>query len=52
MLAAVAFLDRNGTRLVRDEAEIFVVLIGLAAGEVDEAMVARWLAENATREPR
>ena len=52
LLAAVAFLDRNGDRLVPDEAEIVVVIMGLAAGAVDEAIVARWLADNATREPR
>ena len=52
LLAAVAFLDRNGYRLVPDEAEIVVVLMGLAAGEVDEAVVARWLADSATPAPR
>ena len=52
LLAAAAFLDRNGYRLVPDEAETVVVIIGLAAGEIDETQLARWFADNATRKPR
>ncbi len=52
LLAAVAFLDRNGYRLAPDEAEIVVVIIGLAAGEADDTVLARWLADNATRKSR
>ena len=52
LLAAVAFLDRNGYRLAPDEAEIVIVIIGLAAGEADDTVLARWLADNATRKSR
>lgn len=42
-LAAVVFLALNGVAVEFDEAEIAVVIIGLAAGKVSEAELAIWL---------
>ena len=42
-LAAVVFLALNGVSVEFDEAEIAVVIIGLAAGEVSESELAIWL---------
>lgn len=42
-LAAMAFLALNGIELRFNEAEIVVMIIGLAASEVSEAQLADWL---------
>lgn len=44
--AAVLFLERNGRRFVAMEADAIVHTLGLAAGELDEADYAEWLATN------
>ena len=43
ILAAVVFLALNGVTVEFDEAEIAVVIIGIAAGELSEADLADWL---------
>ena len=48
ILAAVMFLDVNGYALRPNEAEAYTVIMALAAGEIDEAALAAWIAENAT----
>jgi len=46
LLAAQVFLALNGYRLEPEEAEIVHMIVGLAAGEVDEGGLANWLQEN------
>ena len=43
VLAAVVFLALNDVQLKFDEAEIVVMVIGLAAGEITEEQIADWL---------
>lgn len=43
---AVAFLERNGIPFKASEAEAVIRTLALAAGELDEAEYAAWLAEN------
>ncbi len=47
-LAIRAFLRLNGYLYEPEEAEEVVMIVALAAGEVDEAVLAVWIAENAT----
>ena len=42
-MTAYVFLARNGRRLLAPEAEATAMVIGLAAGEIDEAAFAAWL---------
>ena len=42
-LAAVSFFALNDINLEFDEAEIVVMIIGMAAGEVSEVQLADWL---------
>jgi death-on-curing protein len=46
LLAAQVFLALNGYRLEPEEAEIVHIIVGLAAGEVDESELANWLQDN------
>jgi death-on-curing protein len=46
LLAIVTFLGLNDVRFAADEAEAVVVIRGLAAGEIAEAGLARWIADN------
>ncbi len=46
LLAAFVFLYLNGLHLRAPEADAVVVTLDLAAGRVDEAGYARWLADN------
>jgi death on curing protein len=46
-LAAVSFLALNDVELEFDEPEIVVMVLGLAAGEVNEAEFAEWLRKAA-----
>lgn len=50
LLAARAFLFRNGYRLVPDEDETVDVIEGVAAGNVSESELTEWMEANA--EPR
>ncbi|MBM3556010.1 MAG: type II toxin-antitoxin system death-on-curing family toxin [Alphaproteobacteria bacterium] len=43
-LAAYVFLRRNGYRLVAPEAEVVETILALAAGRIDEAALAAWIA--------
>ena len=47
MMAAYVFLRINGYRLEASEAEAVVVFQDLAAGEIDEAVLAKWIEANA-----
>ena len=48
-MAAYVFLRLHGYRLVAPEAEAVVAFQDLAAGEIDEAMLAKWIEANAER---
>jgi death-on-curing protein len=45
-MSAYVFLARNGRRLIAPETEATTMMIGLAAGEIDEAPFAAWLRTN------
>jgi death-on-curing protein len=45
-LAAYAFLDINGLRLIAPEAEAVVMTLGLASGEMPEEGFAAWLRDR------
>lgn len=46
LLALVVFLGLNGIDFVTDEAEAVVMIRGLAAGEISEEGLARWIRDN------
>ena len=46
VLAAAVFLDLNGFEFRPAEAEVVTVIMVLAAGEIDDTIVAQWLADN------
>lgn len=46
LLCLVTFLGLNGVDFVANEAEAVVIIRDLAAGEVDEAGLARWIRDN------
>ena len=46
LLSLVTFLGLNGIDFVADEAEAVVMIRGLAAGEVDEGGLTRWIRDN------
>ncbi|MDB5603052.1 MAG: doc [Xanthobacteraceae bacterium] len=46
LLALVTFLGLNDIDFVADEAEAVVMIRGLAAGEIGEVALARWIADN------
>ncbi|NEU11100.1 type II toxin-antitoxin system death-on-curing family toxin [Methylobacterium sp. BTF04] len=46
LLSVVVFLGLNGIDFVADEAEAVVMIRGLAAGEVAEDGLARWIRDN------
>ena len=46
LLALVTFLGLNGIDFVVEEAEAVVMIRGLAASEVDESSLARWIRDN------
>jgi death on curing protein len=47
LLAAIVFLGMNDITFEFEEAEIVVMIYGLAAGEVAEAGIAAWLRKSA-----
>ena len=46
LLALITFLGLNDVDFVADEAQAAAVIVGLAAGEIDEAGLARWIRDN------
>ncbi|WP_267355002.1 MULTISPECIES: type II toxin-antitoxin system death-on-curing family toxin [unclassified Methylobacterium] len=46
LLALVTFLGMNDIDFVADEAEAVLMIRGLAAGEIDEAGLIRWIRDN------
>ncbi len=51
-LTARAFLFRNGYLFEPDEADEVNMIVALAAGEIDEGALARWISENSTPKPK
>ncbi len=47
-LAAAAYLDLNGYDFRPPEVEVVTMIMGLAAGEIDEDTLAQWISENST----
>jgi death-on-curing protein len=45
-IAMVAFLRRNGVRFAPDPAHATAIILSLAAGEVSEDSLARWIRDN------
>jgi death-on-curing protein len=45
-MAMVVFLRRNGVRFAPDQAQATKMMLALAAGEVSEESLARWLRDN------
>jgi death-on-curing protein len=45
-IAMVAFLRRNGVRFAPDQAQATAIILSLAAGEVSEESLARWIRDN------
>ncbi len=46
LVSLVTFLGLNGVDFVADEAEAVVIILGLAAGEVGEEGLTRWIRDN------
>ena len=45
-LAMVGFLILNGVPFAPDQAEATAIILGLAAGEIDESGITRWIRDN------
>ena len=50
-VAMVAFLRRNGVQFAPDPAQATVIILSLAAGEVSEESLARWIRDNWPKAP-
>jgi death on curing protein len=46
LLSLVTFLGLNGIDFVADEAEAVVMIHGVAAGEIEESGLTRWIRDN------
>ena len=49
ILSSAVFLDFNGYAFRPDEAEAVAIVLGLAAGDIDESVFAAWIADFTTR---
>ena len=45
-LAMVVFLRKNGVHFAPDQAQSTTIMLALAAGEVSEESLARWIRDN------
>ena len=45
-VAMMLFLRLNGARFAPDQAQATAIILGLAAGEIDEAGLTRWIRDN------
>lgn len=43
------FLEKNGWRLVATEVDATLTMLALAAGDVDEPTLAKWVSRNVER---
>lgn len=46
LLALITFLGLNDVEFTADEAQAAAIIIGLAAGEIDEGGLTRWIRDN------
>jgi death-on-curing protein len=51
-LAAYVFLRRNGWKLDAAQAEVFVIMMGVASGSVPEAKLGEWFEANSVKAKR
>ncbi|HYM99632.1 MAG TPA: type II toxin-antitoxin system death-on-curing family toxin, partial [Aestuariivirgaceae bacterium] len=51
LLSVIAFLGLNEFALIASEAEAVIMIRGLAAGELDENAIARWIGDNVKLRP-
>lgn len=51
LLSIVVFLGLNGVDFVADQAEAVVIIQGLAAGDIDEDGLTRWIRDTLSRAP-
>ena len=51
LLSIIAFLGLNEFALIASEAEAVIMIRGLAAGELDENAIARWIGDNVKPRP-
>ncbi len=51
-LTARAFLFRNGYLFEPDEGDEVNIIVALAAGEIEEDVLAQWISENSTPKPK
>jgi len=51
-LAGAAFLELNGFQFTASETEATQIILGLAAGQLSEQQLAKWLQVNAERRPK
>lgn len=51
-VVGVLFLELNGYRFTATEEDATQAVLGLAAGDIDEASFTRWLRGNVNRSPR
>ena len=49
-MTMVAFLRKNGVRFAPDQAQATTITLALAAGEVSESSLARWIRDNWPKE--
>lgn len=49
-MTMVAFLRKNGVRLSPDQAHVTAIILSLAAGEVSEESLVRWIRDNWPKE--
>jgi len=49
-MTMVAFLRKNGVRFSPDQAHVTAIILSLAAGEVSEESLARWIRDNWPKE--
>ena len=48
LLVSFAFLDVNGMEMTASQEEAYLIILGLAAGEVSEEQLALWFERNTT----
>jgi death-on-curing protein len=46
MVVAFVFLEFNGTPVTASQEDAYLIILGLAAGEITESQLALWFAEN------
>jgi len=46
LLVSFAFLDVNASEVIASQEDAFLIILGLAAGEITEEQLARWFERN------